>query len=348
MLFASNCWIVVTTIQPPTEPLKKLAAIPGWRLVVVGDKKTPTDWHLDGCDYLSPEKQLELGFELAHLLPWNHYSRKNIGYLYAISQGAEWIYETDDDNEPIGRLAPLLQDAELPSILSETSSFNVYAYFGRSDLWPRGYPLERIARSSDFEILPPSPLRIGVEQGLVNGDPDVDAISRLLYGKPVEFENRESCALAKGTFCPFNSQNTFIAKDAFFSLYLPSTVNMRVSDIWRGLVAERLLWEKGLTVAFSGPNAYQERNAHSLINDFKMEMELYTESGRLIDALSSWAPSREDPFSSLIDQLIAEGFFSPRESDLARAWASDLSKALRSSEVDIPQSDKQAEASGSR
>lgn len=24
-----------------------------------------------------------------------------IGYLYAISQGAEWIYDTDDDNRPI-------------------------------------------------------------------------------------------------------------------------------------------------------------------------------------------------------------------------------------------------------
>ena len=24
-----------------------------------------------------------------------------IGYLYAISHGAEWIYDTDDDNRPI-------------------------------------------------------------------------------------------------------------------------------------------------------------------------------------------------------------------------------------------------------
>ena len=24
-----------------------------------------------------------------------------IGYLYAISRGAEWIYDTDDDNRPV-------------------------------------------------------------------------------------------------------------------------------------------------------------------------------------------------------------------------------------------------------
>ena len=37
-------WIVVTTIQSPTEPVKKLAQMPGWRMVVVGDKKTPKNW----------------------------------------------------------------------------------------------------------------------------------------------------------------------------------------------------------------------------------------------------------------------------------------------------------------
>ena len=62
-------WIVVTTIQYPTEALKKLASIPGWHLVVVGDKKTPKDWHLQNCDYLDVEKQIKLGYKIAELLP---------------------------------------------------------------------------------------------------------------------------------------------------------------------------------------------------------------------------------------------------------------------------------------
>lgn len=37
-------WIVVTTIQSPTDSVKKLAQLPGWRLVVVGDSSTPKDW----------------------------------------------------------------------------------------------------------------------------------------------------------------------------------------------------------------------------------------------------------------------------------------------------------------
>ena len=37
-------WLVVTTISEPTEDVKKLAKIEGWRLLVVGDKKTPEGW----------------------------------------------------------------------------------------------------------------------------------------------------------------------------------------------------------------------------------------------------------------------------------------------------------------
>ena len=37
-------WIVITTINSPTADVKKLAGIEGWKVVVVGDTKTPKDW----------------------------------------------------------------------------------------------------------------------------------------------------------------------------------------------------------------------------------------------------------------------------------------------------------------
>ena len=37
-------WIVVTSIAQPTEQVKKLAVVEGWKLLVVGDSKTPKDW----------------------------------------------------------------------------------------------------------------------------------------------------------------------------------------------------------------------------------------------------------------------------------------------------------------
>lgn len=38
-------WVVMTTIQRPTEALQSLAKNnPTWQIVVVGDKKTPASW----------------------------------------------------------------------------------------------------------------------------------------------------------------------------------------------------------------------------------------------------------------------------------------------------------------
>ena len=37
-------WIVVTTINAPTEDIKALSQLKGWKVVVVGDLKTPEDW----------------------------------------------------------------------------------------------------------------------------------------------------------------------------------------------------------------------------------------------------------------------------------------------------------------
>ena len=37
-------WIVLTSVNAPTNDVKKLAAIEGWKVVVVGDNKTPQDW----------------------------------------------------------------------------------------------------------------------------------------------------------------------------------------------------------------------------------------------------------------------------------------------------------------
>ena len=48
--------------------------------------------------YLSIDQQEELGFRTTLRLPYKSYSRKNIGYLYAIAHGAQVVYETDDDN----------------------------------------------------------------------------------------------------------------------------------------------------------------------------------------------------------------------------------------------------------
>ena len=72
----SSHWIVLTTINYPTESVKKLARLEGWRMVVVADHKTPVDWQLASVDFLSVEKQAQLPYKLAidGRLPFRSYA----------------------------------------------------------------------------------------------------------------------------------------------------------------------------------------------------------------------------------------------------------------------------------
>ena len=47
--------------------------------------------------YLSVSDQLALFPKVSEMIPWNHYGRKNIGYIYAIKSGAKRIWDFDDD-----------------------------------------------------------------------------------------------------------------------------------------------------------------------------------------------------------------------------------------------------------
>ena len=330
LLYPSDKWIVVTTIQYPTEQLKKLSRIPGWSLVVVGDKKTPADWYLENCEYLSPERQLSLGYDLAPLLPWNHYSRKNIGYLFALERGASIIYETDDDNEILDGLSPCCSECFIPEICGQDRYVNMYAYFGHPEVWPRGFPLNFIHHANLLSVSSPKRCFLGIEQGVVNGSPDVDALFRLTQDKEVVFETKPACSLPPGSFCPMNSQNTFFYPKAFFTLYLPSFVSMRVSDIWRGYIAQKLLWDVNVRIAFSGPSVFQKRNEHCLLHDFYLEQALYLQSEAFVDFLYNWNSGHMDDahqtMAMLFQDLVQRDFLKKEEIPLLKAWLHDLKK----------------------
>ena len=94
---------VSTTIQPPTPAVRRLCRAlrrVASQLLVLGDRKGLAAYSLAGAEFFALDRQLALPLRLPQLLPVNHYSRKNLGYLVAISRAAECIYETDDDNAP--------------------------------------------------------------------------------------------------------------------------------------------------------------------------------------------------------------------------------------------------------
>ena len=98
--------IVITSINKPTKAIKKIrdkiVKLVNWNLVVVADLKSPKKYNIKTIKYLSIRKQKNSPFKLAKMLPFNSYSRKNIGYLESIKNNSAVIIDTDDDNLPYG------------------------------------------------------------------------------------------------------------------------------------------------------------------------------------------------------------------------------------------------------
>ncbi|CAH1781995.1 unnamed protein product [Owenia fusiformis] len=328
-------WIIVTTISSPTEDIKSLAKLTEWQLLVVADTKTPKDWHFDGVLFLSLDAQRSLRYKVLEHIPYSSYSRKNIGYLFAIQHGAKIIYETDDDNHPTNGLKSFVTTDKMYGVVPSTNTtlFNPYAYYGQPTTWPRGYPLEYIGDNITSEYNAVHWNTALIQQGAVHGDPDVDAIYRLTRKSSSEIlkitydEYMPPLFYPKGTFVPWNSQNTLFHYGAFWGLILPVTVTSRVTDIWRSYFTQTLLWLIDGHLSYMPPNCYQFRNYHSYIDDAKQEDKLYYQAGEFVKFLSSWkckANSLPLCIQLLADTMVHKGFWDIADAKLVRAWLQDL------------------------
>lgn len=326
-------WLAVTTIASPTIAVEEFAAVArerGWGFAVAGDTKTPTDFALDGVEYLSIERQRDLFGAYADATPVRHYARKNFAYLFAIANGAQVIVESDDDNRPYDDFAQRTDKVVNGRLVSGAPWANTYRYFTDDKLiWPRGLPLDRIhelGSVSDGHAVP-----CPIQQFLADSDPDVDAIYRLLYREPFDFDRTaEPLILGDGTYCPFNSQNTIIHADAFELLYLPAFVSFRMTDIWRSFVAQRILWSQGKSVSFHAPTVYQERNAHNLMRDFSDEVVGYLRNDEIAQALTAvdlTGLSSADALSRCYKALHDIDIVPAEELALVDQWVEAVSKA---------------------
>ena len=322
--------IVITSIAPPTEAVKELARMTPWQLFVVGDRKTPRDWQWRGVTYLSVTAQARMDYKIAGLLPWDHYARKMLGYLSAIASGASVLVDTDDDNIPKPDWEVLPFDGAYLTSAADQGFVNIYTWFSDQFIWPRGFPLNRIRKRQT--VMKPSGLtaksaQIGIWQGLADQDPDVDAIYRLTANTECWFKDRSPVALAAGTVCPFNSQNTAFKAPLFALLYLPAHVPFRFTDILRGLVAQPILWCAGYQLGFTRATVIQERNPHDLLKDFESEIPGYLWAEKIVEIVSGAVSSR----SSLADNLLSayetlhrRDIVAAGELDLVEAWLYDL------------------------
>ncbi len=320
--------IVITSIFEPTEAVYAFAKMKDYQLIVVGDKKTPKDWQCDRADYISVLQQEAFDFELAKVLPFNHYCRKMLGYLQAFKTGAEYIVDTDDDNIPKDNWRFPLFDDTFDCLPEDKGFVNIYQLYTERKIWARGLPLKLI--NTDFQLekeLKLKSCKVGIWQGLADEDPDVDAIYRLTDDTPCYFNDREPVVLGKGTLSPFNTQNTIIRKELFALMYLPTYVTFRFTDILRGLVAQPIMWLYGYQLGFVNATVVQKRNPHDYMQDFISEIPMYQHTEKVIELVNN-AISKEESIESNLrnayEALHKENIVCDKELITLEAWLMDL------------------------
>lgn len=279
---SADKFIVITTVNAPSEGIAEFCKWPGWQVVVVGDRRTPKTWEQAGAVYLDMAEQYDRFGDFAKAIPENTYLRKMMGYAYVIKHGATAILETDDDNIPYPGAVQTVDRilAETDRRAGERRSggvrwLNAYSLFTEQKCWPRGFPLEYLEDFLSEEKAGTDDKPWAVMQFLCDKDPDVDAVYRMTNGDPVCFIRDEQFILDAGTYCPFNSQATLWTKEVFPLMFLPLGVTDRVTDILRSYMVTVCLWGANYSVAFASPIGFQVRNIHDLHNDFLQEMDLY-------------------------------------------------------------------------
>lgn len=324
-------YIIITSIFPPTEAIEKFAARNDYKLVVVGDKKTPADWSYDGVDFLSTEDQESLGYKLASTLPYNHYCRKMVGYLYAMQKGAESMVDTDDDNIPkdTWHFPPL--SGSFDSVEGEEGFVNIYQLYTQQKIWARGLPLHLINHDFDLEnkITSSDHSNIGMWQGLADEDPDVDAIYRLVSDTPCYFDHREPVVLREGTYSPFNTQNTLVRQECYPLMYLPSYVTFRFTDILRSYVAQPIMWLYDYRLGFTNATVVQKRNPHDYMADFNSEIPMYQQCMQVIETINKSISANNtmgDNLYNTYDALCKADIVPPEEMKTLSAWLEDIQK----------------------
>lgn len=107
---------------------------------------------------------------------------------------------------------------------------------------------------------------------------------------------------------------------------------MRATDIYRGLIAQRCLWELNQGVTFHSPSeVFQDRNEHDLMKDFADEVHVYLnveKIAKIIGELKLEGTLCEMLLACYL-QLWEAKIFPFAEIDSVKAWIKDYENIAR-------------------
>ena len=257
----------------------------------------------DGLKKAIPDKEIQ------RIIPDDHPDRTIILGLSSYIRGVERVIALDDDNfvtdaDFVGWHSDVGKVKNMQLIQSDTGWHNVHEHL-KADVkfYPRGYPFGQRHKKTKLSISSER-VRAVVNQGLVLGDPDIDAIQRLAH--PIEATSMnadfEPQFGLKDTWSPFNYQNTCLCRELIPCYFRPKS-GLRNADIWTAYIINKLAGHMGDVITFGQPLVRQVRNEHNLFDDLDIELQNNRETDYFCDLLRSVSLSGTTYFKSLNELL---------------------------------------------
>ena len=254
-----------------------------WELVVIGDKKTPRDYHLERGIYVPPEEQEKYDPALSEAIGWNCIQRRNFGFLWAKDMHADVVAVVDDDNIPLdgwGQDLLVGKEVEVDYYETDLPAFDPVGATNHGHLWHRGYPLQLVPKR-DYSRKTRKKVRADIQADFWNGDPDIDAICRIEHAPECRFD--PGCfPMAANKMGPFDSQNTFLAAEVLKDYFIFPARRPHGRHLGGLLRAGQGMPRSSTT----RPSVYQERNVHDLIRDMRQEYIGYENNLKLVEDLA--------------------------------------------------------------
>jgi hypothetical protein len=274
--------IVSTSINKPTEAIKKFDSLKDWLLIVVGDKKTPKNYKLKNGIYLSVKDQKLIDKKLSDIIGWNCIERRNLGLVFAKNLGAEIVALVDDDNIPYkhwGQNIFIGKEINAKEYNISSEVFDPISVTQYKNLWHRGFPIDQLDNRKIISTKIKK-IRVDVQVEFWNGDPDIDAICRMIH-KPKCLFNKKDFPFYSKKISPFNSQNSILDSRLLPDYFLFPDQD-RMHDIWASYY---LQYKKKTNVVYFAPSVFQKRNKHNLITDLKNELIGLKYNSRILESI---------------------------------------------------------------
>lgn len=269
-------------------------------------------------------------------IPRNSDNRRNVGYLMALRDGADIVISIDDDNyclpgvDFVGTHVSAIRDKVSSSHL-QLDRVSTSRWFNNcSLLWPtvghpRGFPYFARENCSTWNVAhEDNKLEVCINEGLWLGDADLDAISWIAGPKKVtRHQPPASIVLGEDSWCPINSQNTAVRRDAMAAYYF--VLDPRFGDIFGGYFALKCAKRLGLTARFGTPLVEHKRNTHHYLSDAQREIDSIVMLEKLLPSLLEYRLSGSsfgDAYLCLADFIAEQGaVWYVETARLMRQWA---------------------------